>query len=68
MQKNMSITDRRIRGFVVAPVALVVAIGLGLGTVAGILLLVVAAVMAATSVAGFCPLYALVRRAQPTHH
>ena len=68
MHTNMSLADRRIRGFVVAPVALVVAIVLGLGTVAGILLLVVAAVRVATSVAGFCPLYALVRRAQPTHH
>ncbi|HZC30979.1 MAG TPA: DUF2892 domain-containing protein [Gaiellaceae bacterium] len=60
MSPNMSCLDRRIR-FVVGLVAVALAIVLGAGTIAGIVLLVVAAVMVATSVTRFCPLYRLIR-------
>jgi hypothetical protein len=60
MSVNMGSIDRVLRSFVVAPVAIVVAIVVGAGSVAGIVLLVLAAVMLATSAVGFCPLYRLV--------
>lgn len=60
MSTNMSTLDRGLR-ILVAAVAVVVAVVVGAGSVAGIVLFVVAGVMLATSAAGFCPLYALVR-------
>lgn len=59
MTRNMSNLDRGLRTFVVAPVAIVVAILLGAGSVAGIVLFALAAIMLATSAAGYCPLYTL---------
>lgn len=59
MNKNMNTLDRSLRTFVVAPAAIVAASALGVGSVAGVLLLVVALAMLATSAVGFCPLYAL---------
>jgi hypothetical protein len=58
MTKNMSNLDRIIRTVIVAPAAIVAAILLGAGSIGGIVLLAVAAVMLATSAYGFCPLYA----------
>ena len=58
MTKNMSNLDRVLRAFI-AVAALVVAIVIGAGSVAGIVLLVVTALMGATAAVGFCPLYAL---------
>ena len=57
MKRNMGLLDRRLRAFVVAPIAIVVAVVIGVGSVAGIVLLVVAAIMLATAAIGFCPLY-----------
>lgn len=59
MTRNMSNLDRGLRTFVVAPAAIVVAILLGAGSVAGIVLFALAAIMLATSAAGYCPLYTL---------
>ncbi len=59
MSTNMGMLDRRLRGFVVAPAALIVAFVVGAGSVGGIVLFVVAGIMAATAAAGFCPLYTL---------
>jgi hypothetical protein len=59
MKVNMGILDRRVRGFVIAPVALVLALLLGAGTVAGIVLLVVAGIAAVTAAVGFCAVYSL---------
>jgi hypothetical protein len=59
MTRNLGTLDRRIRGLVVAPLLVVLALLVGAGSVAGIVLLVIAAVMVATSAVGFCPLYAL---------
>ncbi len=59
MTTNMSNLDRAPRSVLVAPAAVAVAFFLGAGSVAGIVLLVLAAIMLATSAIGFCPLYAL---------
>jgi len=61
MTRNMSNLDRGLRAFVVAPAAFIAAVLVGAGSVGGILVLVLAAVMLATSAVGFCPLYALLR-------
>lgn len=61
MAKNMGTLDRLIRGLVVAPAAAVGAIALGAGTPAGVVLLIVAAIMLATALVGWCPLYTLFR-------
>ncbi len=59
MTRNMSNLDRGLRAFVVAPAAVIAAVLVGAGSVGGILVLVLAAVMLATSAVGFCPLYTL---------
>ncbi len=56
MPRNMGLTDRGGR-LIVAAAALLVALWAGAGSVAGIVLLVIAAVMLATSFSGSCPLY-----------
>ena len=61
MPKNMSTLDRRLRAFLVAPLAIVIALLVGIGSVAGILLVIIAGIMLATSAVGFCPLYTLFR-------
>ncbi len=61
MSRNISTLDRGLRSFLVAPVAIVSAVFVGAGSLAGILLFVLAAAMLATSAVGFCPLYALLR-------
>ena len=55
MRKNMNSLDRGLRAFLVAPLAIVV----GAGSILGIVLLAVAAIMLATSAIGYCPLYTL---------
>lgn len=57
MTLNMGPVDRKIR-LGVAVVAAVLAVVAGLTSVLGIILLVVAVIMLATSLVGFCPLYA----------
>lgn len=61
MESNMSALDRLIRGVFVAPIAIVLGWIAGWTSIAGIVLLVVAAIMLVTAVVGFCPLYALLR-------
>ena len=60
MTRNMGTLDRAIRAFVVAPAAIVVAFVVGAGTVGGVILFVVAAIMLATASTGFCPNYMLI--------
>lgn len=56
MKKNIGNTDRMVR--IALAVLLVVGAWMaGFGTVGGIILLVLAAVMLVTSAIGFCPLY-----------
>ncbi len=57
MSRNMGTTDCGVRAFLVAPAAFVAALILGAGTVAGIVLFVVAGIMLATSATGYCPNY-----------
>jgi hypothetical protein len=57
MTQNMGTLDRSLRAFVVAPVAIVVALILGAGTLGGVILFVVAGIMLATAVTAFCPTY-----------
>ena len=59
MSRNMNTTDRALRAFLVAPVAIVVAFLVGAGSIVGIVLFALAAMMLATSAVGFCPLYRL---------
>ena len=61
MSRNMSNLDRGLRSFVIAPVAivLVLAVVFGAGSIGGIVLFALAAIMLATSAVGFCPLYTL---------
>jgi Inner membrane protein YgaP-like, transmembrane domain len=59
MTTNMSKLDRGLRAFVVAPAAIIAALAVGAGSVAGIVLLVIAGIMLATGAVGFCPLYRL---------
>lgn len=59
MTKNMNTLDRALRAVVVAPLLVIAALFVGAGTILGVVLLVLAAVMLATAAVGFCPLYAL---------
>jgi hypothetical protein len=60
MSPNMSSLDRGLRASV-ALAAIVGAVAIGAGSVAGIVLFALAAVLLATSAVGFCPLYRLIR-------
>ena len=55
MTPNMGTLDRGVRGLIVAPAAIVVALILGAGTVFGIVLFIVAGIMLATSVTATAP-------------
>ena len=59
MIRNMGTLDRGARAFLVAPAAIVAALILGAGTVAGIVLFVAAGIMLATAATGYCPTYSL---------
>ena len=60
MTRNMGALDRSLRAFVVAPVAIVVAVLVGAGTAAGVISFVVAGIMLATAATGVCPTYTLI--------
>jgi Protein of unknown function (DUF2892) len=59
MSRNMSNLDRGLRSFLIAPVAIILAVVVGAGSIGGILLFLIAAIMLGTSAVGFCPLYTL---------
>lgn len=60
MTRNMGTLDRVLRTFVVAPAAIVAALIIGAGSVGGIVLFAVAAIMLASSATAFCPTYTLI--------
>jgi hypothetical protein len=60
MKRNMGTADRIVRAAIVAPLAIIVGIVAGAGSVLGIILFVVAGIMLVTAAAGSCPLYRLV--------
>ena len=66
MTKNEGNVDRLVRG-VVAIIALILAFAVGIGSVAGVILALVAVVMAVTAVVGFCPLYRLIGLSTDRH-
>lgn len=57
LTRNMGSFDRAFRAFVVAPVAIVAAVGIGAGSIAGIVLFALAGLALATSATGVCPGY-----------
>ena len=59
MTGNMNRVDRGLRAFLVAPAAIIAAVLVGAGSIGGIVLFALAAIMLATSAVGFCPFYAL---------
>ena len=59
MPTNMSRVDRTLRTVVATPAAVAGGVLVGPTSAAAIVLYAVAAVMLATSAAGFCPLYTL---------
>ncbi len=59
MSRNMNNRDRALRTFLAAPAAIIAAFAVGPGSIAGIVLFALAAIMLATSAIGFCPLYKL---------
>jgi Inner membrane protein YgaP-like, transmembrane domain len=61
MKRNMHAADRIVRA-VLAAAAVWLAIAVGAGTADGVIALVFAAIMAATAISGFCPLYLLLSR------
>ncbi len=67
MTRNMGNIDRLVRGLLAAPVALILAFVVGIGSVAGVILVVAALVMAVTAVVGFCPLYKLIGLSTERH-
>lgn len=70
--RNMGTFDRAVRAFVVAPVALGIALGLGPTSIGGIVLLAVAGIALATGATGVCPAYIPfgidTRGRSPLHH
>lgn len=58
MHANMGTPDRVIRGAIIAPALIILALLIGATEAVGIVLLVLAAVMLLTSAVGTCPLYA----------
>ena len=58
MTRNEGNIDRLARG-VVAIIALILAFAVGIGSVGGVILALVAVVMAVTAAVGFCALYKL---------
>ena len=59
MVHNVGSVDRIVR-IVVAAAAIGIAAAVGVGSIGGVVLLVVAAIMAVTAAVGSCPLYRLV--------
>ena len=58
MKPNMASLDRLLRA-IIAGALLITAVALGAGSVAGIVLLALAAILIVTAAVGFCPLYKL---------
>ncbi len=59
MSANVGSADKIIR-FVIAAVAVILAIATGPSAILGIILFIVAAVMVLTALVGVCPLYKLI--------
>ena len=60
MKRNMGTIDRSTRAVLVV-VAVAVAFAVGAGSVLGVILFALAAIMLVTAAVGFCPLYTLAK-------
>jgi hypothetical protein len=56
---NMGSADRCARGLIVGPAAIIAAVLIGAGSLLGIILLALGAIMLLTATVGICPLYTL---------
>jgi uncharacterized membrane protein YqaE (UPF0057 family) len=54
---NMGSFDRAVRAFLIAPVAIGIAVGVGASSIAGIVLFALAGLALTTSATGICPGY-----------
>ena len=57
LTRNMGSFDRTVRAFLIAPVAIGAALGVGASSIAGIVLFAVAGIALATGATGVCPAY-----------
>jgi uncharacterized membrane protein YccC len=57
LTRNMGTFDRAVRAFLIAPVAIGIALALGPTSIGGIVLLAVAGIAPATGATGVCPAY-----------
>jgi hypothetical protein len=57
LTKNVGSFDRAVRAFVIAPIAIATAFGLGATSIGGIVLLALAGIALATGATGVCPGY-----------
>ena len=65
MSKNTNVRDRRVCGLVVAPATVLAGILIGAASTGAVALYVLAALVLATSAAGYCPMYLLLRTGRP---
>ena len=54
---NMGTFDRAVRAFLVAPIAIGIALGIGAASIAGIVLFALAGIALVTGATGVCPSY-----------
>ena len=57
LTRNMGSFDRAVRAFLIAPVAIGIALGFGASSIGGIVLLALAGMALATGATGVCPAY-----------
>lgn len=57
LTRNMGSFDRAVRAFLIAPVAIGVALGIGASSIAGIMLFALAGIALVTGATGVCPAY-----------
>jgi hypothetical protein len=55
--KNIGGVDRALRAFVIAPLAIIAALSLGVSSIAGLVLFILAGVALVTGASGICPSY-----------
>jgi hypothetical protein len=57
LTRNMGSVDRTVRAFLIAPVSIGIALGVGASSIAGIALFALAGIALATGATGVCPAY-----------
>jgi Protein of unknown function (DUF2892) len=57
LTRNMGSFDRGLRAFLIAPVAIGIALGLGAASIGGIVLFALAGIALVTGATGVCPAY-----------